>query len=276
MNSNISEVAKLWSVSQLEGLRLLRASYIKHSFKRHAHEYFVIGMVESGLQKFLYQRQLYVTPPAGLIVINPGEAHTGEAAIPSGFHYRALYPEVESLAQVASEIKNTAHGVPFFSQPVILDTQLYEEFHAFHVACEVMPLTALDYQVRYLSMLVKLITRHGDINERDIKRERYEIKRICLYIEENYAEDIQLNDLARLVYWSPYYLLRVFGKEIGLPPHKFLESVRIRKAQMLLNKKVPISEVAYATGFNSQSHFTTTFRRMIGVTPAQYAKEVNF
>src|SRR5689334_14081972 len=95
------ENATLWSVPHLNGLTLLRASFVTYAFKRHAHDYFVIGMIEAGVQKFSYQRDLFVTPPTGLIIINPGEAHTGEAAVSSGFRYRALYPEPETLRQIA-------------------------------------------------------------------------------------------------------------------------------------------------------------------------------
>src|SRR5262245_6844974 len=77
------ESAHIWQVSHLSHLSLLRANFITYAFKRHMHDYFVIGMVEEGLRKFSYQRSQYVTPPTGLIVINPGEAHTGEAAVPS-------------------------------------------------------------------------------------------------------------------------------------------------------------------------------------------------
>jgi transcriptional regulator GlxA family with amidase domain len=55
-----------------------------------------------------------------------------------------------------------------------------------------------------------------------------------------------------------------------VPPHTYLESVRIRHAQQLLVQGLALAEVAYATGFSSQSHFTDRFRRIIGVTPGAY------
>ena len=52
--------------------------------------------------------------------------------------------------------------------------------------------------------------------------------------------------------------------------------MRVREAQKRLRRGMPIADVAFATGFNSQSHLTTTFKQMIGVTPGQYAVQVNF
>lgn len=271
------ENAKLWCVPHLNNLQLLRANFVTYSFKRHMHDYFVIGMIEDGVQRFAYRRDQYVTPTTGLIVINPGEAHTGEAAIPSGFRYRALYPETEQMQQIAAEIKGRNRDIPFFSQPVIHDAALFHEFRRLHVALESVSST-LEHESRYLWALAQLIARHADPPPRPnaLKRERSEVKKLRRYLDEHYAEDVNLADLAALVNWNAFYLLRVFRSEIGLPPHAYLENVRIREAQRFLKQGLPVIEVAYQTGFSSQSHFTTTFKRLIGVTPGQYAKEVNF
>lgn len=272
----MQDKATLWSVPHLNGLTLLRADFVTYSFKRHSHDYFVIGMIEDGLQKFSYQRDLFVTPTTGLIVINPGEAHTGESAVDSGFRYRALYPEPETMQQIASEIKCRTQDIPFFSQPVIHDTDLFHSIYRLHTTLETAA-PALEQESRYLSALAHLIIRHSDthLHASAVGRERHEIKRVCAYIEDNFGQDITLSMLADLVHWNPFYLLRVFRNEMGLPPHAYLETVRIRVGQRLLKQGVPIMQVAYDTGFSSQSHFTTTFKRLIGVTPGHYAQQVN-
>lgn len=276
-NLAVHESATLWSVPQLDGLQLLRANFVTYAFKRHMHDYFVIGMIEEGVQQFAYRRSQYVTPTTGLIVINPGEAHTGESAVPAGFRYRALYPEAEIMRQIASEIKGRQTDIPFFSTPVIQDTALFEEIRRLHTNLEAN-LPALEYQSRYLWTMAQLIRRHADsrLNPNSVKRERAEVRRIRGYIDEHYGEDIKLADLTALVNWNAYYLLRVFRNEVGLPPHAYLENVRVKAAQRLLAGTLSIAEVAYTTGFSSQSHLTTTFKRLIGVTPGQYARQVNF
>lgn len=271
-----TEYATLWSVPHLDGLQLLRANFITYAFKRHVHDYFVIGMVEQGVQTFAMQRETYITPPTGLIVINPGDAHTGQAATDAGFRYRALYPEADVMQRIASEMKDRPHALPTFSQPVIDDPALFQSFRRLHRALENAD-SLLAHESRYLWTLAQLIARHADPppQSRTIKRERQAIRRIRRYIEDHYADNIRLDDLATLVHWSPYYLLRAFKKAVGLPPHAYLESVRIQQAQHYLKANMPLAQVAYQTGFSSQSHLTTTFKRIIGVTPGQYVKEVN-
>src|SRR5688572_21900114 len=99
------ENAQLWSIPHLNGLNLLRANFVTYSFKRHMHDYFVFGMVEDGVQRFDRGRSHFITLPAGLIVLNPAEPHTGEAAIEQGFRYRALYPEADTMQQIATDVR---------------------------------------------------------------------------------------------------------------------------------------------------------------------------
>ena len=88
------------------------------------------------------------------------------------------------------------------------------------------------------------------------------------------SQGISLTQLAEQVALSPYYLLRAFRAEVGMPPHAYLESVRIRHAQRLIAAGNPLAVIAVEVGFSSQSHFTHRFKQLIGVTPGQYAQGV--
>jgi AraC-like DNA-binding protein len=96
------------------------------------------------------------------------------------------------------------------------------------------------------------------------------VARACAYLEAYYAERITLSTLAAQVGLSPFHLVRVFQRATGVPPHAYLESVRIRHAQRFLRQGMAAAAVAYEVGFSSQSHFTSRFHRIIGVTPGRY------
>jgi AraC-like DNA-binding protein len=59
-----------------------------------------------------------------------------------------------------------------------------------------------------------------------------------------------------------------------MPPYAYLESVRIRQAQRLIEAGKPLVEVAVELGFSSQSHLTHRFKQIIGVTPGHYAQQL--
>ena len=268
------ESVRLWNVPQLNNLRLMRATYITYAFSRHVHDYYAIGVIESGVQTFSYRRERHFTQPHGMFLLNPDEPHDGGAATSAGFTYRVIYPEAAMMQQIAAEIVGHDRDVPFFSQSVIDDPGIYHAFQRLHVALEAEG-SALEQQSRLLMLLAKLITRYADarFQPRTLGSERREIARARSYLNEHYEQDVTLEELGQVVGLSPYYLVRIFHREVGLPPHAYLASVRIRRAQSLLTAGSPIAEVAYATGFSSQSHLTNTFKRFIGVTPSQYAHQ---
>jgi AraC-like DNA-binding protein len=71
---------------------------------------------------------------------------------------------------------------------------------------------------------------------------------------------------------SRYYFLRLFSHKMGMPPHAYLESVRLIHAKRLIKAGLSLNEIAYATCFSDQSHFINRFKQYLGVTPGQYAK----
>ena len=79
-----------------------------------------------------------------------------------------------------------------------------------------------------------------------------------------------LEKLAREVGTHPSHLVRVFRREYGLPPHRYLVGRRLDRARPLLLAGMPIADVAAATGFHDQSHLTRHFRALLGTTPGAF------
>jgi AraC-like DNA-binding protein len=136
--------------------------------------------------------------------------------------------------------------------------------------------STLECESRTLWSLTQLIKRYADVSstERPLGQEKKAIQQARRYMEENFAEAITLNQLAQQAVLSPYYFLRVFRAQVGMPPYTYLESVRIRQAQRLIQAGKPLAEVALEAGFSSQSHMTRLFKRIIGTTPGQYGQQL--
>ncbi|MGH2514636.1 MAG: helix-turn-helix domain-containing protein, partial [Ktedonobacterales bacterium] len=213
-----------------------------------------------------------VTTRGGFFILNPGEPHTGESAVETGFTYRALYPTNTHMEQVMMELRRP-DALPHFPAARIDERDIAASIHHFH-ALLASELSVLERQTRWLSLLTTLVRRYG--SERlALPAAGAEPRAVSLardYLEERYAGRVTLPQLAAQAGLSPFHLVRVFRRATGITPHAYLESVRIRHAQRLLEHgETPVS-VAFATGFSSQSHFTERFRRTLGVTPAVYAE----
>lgn len=97
------------------------------------------------------------------------------------------------------------------------------------------------------------------------------IKKAISFIEDNYKNDITLLDIAKYVNLSPYHFSRLFKEQTNYTPHQFLLNYRINYAKNLLyNSDLSIVEIAYRCGFNSDSHFVTTFKKHTGFSPKKY------
>jgi AraC-like DNA-binding protein len=254
-------------------LGLLHAVYTTHAFPRHMHDYYVVCQIEDGCQSFTYRGAKHYTGTGALIVLHPGEPHTGEPADEWGFEYRAFYPTIAHMQHAVAEVTGRAGTLPFFADVPINDPALSQAIRTLHRAlCDQSP--PLERESRLLWVLAQLMTHASDVRvpEPTPRHERRAVRQARAYLDANIAQGITLTDLAAQVHLSPYYLLRVFRDEVGMPPHAYLESVRIQQAQRLLAQGEPLAAVAHDLGFSTQSHFTTSFRRIIGVTPGQYVR----
>jgi AraC family transcriptional regulator len=92
------------------------------------------------------------------------------------------------------------------------------------------------------------------------------------YIMANLDRNPRLEQIAALVNLSPYHFARQFKAATGLPPHQFVITRRVERAQQLLSMRGEISlvEVALGAGFSDQSQLSFHFKRIVGVTPGQF------
>jgi two-component system response regulator YesN len=91
------------------------------------------------------------------------------------------------------------------------------------------------------------------------------------YIDANYDKPIGLADIARASYMSVSRLAHVFKEQMGITLIDYLTSVRIERAkQLLLATAQNCTEICFQVGYNNQSYFTRTFKRLVGVTPRQF------
>lgn len=89
--------------------------------------------------------------------------------------------------------------------------------------------------------------------------------------DARYAEPLTVADLARVAGLSPAHFSREFRRAFGEPPHRYLLTRRLERAAALLrNTDRPVTEICDAVGWASLGSFTTSFRRVHGLTPTAY------
>jgi AraC-like DNA-binding protein len=265
------EKATFWHAPDLGDLELLKATYVSHTFSRHTHPGFVIGMIERGVEAFSYRGRTHFATPGDVVIINPDTVHTGHSGDRNGWTYRMFYPSIGMMQRVAESIAGYPVDMPYFSEPVIPDRPLADKMRRLHHVLEHSD-NRLAREQGFCDVMGELLLKHAcnAPHERPLGSGDGAVRKAIARINDTLAENISLEELSRHVGLSPFYFTRLFQRRTGLPPHAYRKQRRIDLAKELLRRELPIAQVAVETGFADQSHLTRHFKHIVGVTPGRY------
>ncbi|GGL67277.1 AraC family transcriptional regulator [Streptomyces fumigatiscleroticus] len=252
-------------------LDLLTACFDRHRYAPHAHDEFTVGVTTGGLEVIAYRGECIYSGPGSIVVLEPGEVHTGGPAAPDGYAYRALYAAPALLTDGTAG----GGGLPHFRDPVIDDPELAAALRRAHTDLSAYP-DPLEAESRLPWLLTTLARRHSTARA---ARDRLPgAARLAHAVRDRLADELltppSLADLATDLGLSRYQLLRAFRTTMGIPPYAWLAQYRVNRAQCLLAAGLRPAEVAPLVGFADQAHLTRWFRRVLGVTPAAYRNSV--
>ena len=214
--------------------------------------------------------------PGNICVLGPGPVppmHVGGRTTSIFISLRPwMFPEyaADSIDPAAMRLRNT-YSVPdpqFFHIAMALNAEIEQGYPGGRLYGESLA----------AALVTHLLTRYAlDGHAIDSWRCAIGPRRLRLvldYIEQNLADDLSMSDLGAVVEMSPCRFARVFKEAVGLPPHQFVLRRRIARARGMLEAgSTPLSELAASLGFESQSHFTAVFHKLVGTTPKAYREQ---
>jgi AraC-like DNA-binding protein len=185
-----------------------------------------------------------------------------------GSDYRALL-----IPGTAFPMAPAATDGRWFPSPIIHDVDLAARFTEIHEAIETR-MSDADCEPALHDALRDLVHRHAcdGLIEASGTRDTTGARLVRDHIERYYARPIPLDEMAAIAGLGVFRLIRAFREATGLPPHAYLEQVRVGRAVSMLRDGHPVSAVAYYTGFCDQSHMTRFFKRIVGVPPGRYRR----
>ncbi len=243
MTESRGERARFWRHPGLPGVELLKAFYVRHAFGRHTHETYTIAVIESGIEEYTYRGATHRVGPGGIALVEPQEVHTGHAALPEGWRYRVLYPEVRVVAEAARDLGLPA--LPGFTGSVLDDPATARLLRTAHQATEHGDRLSASTLTR--EALHRLLSEHTRSRPPAPPRAPEPAGPVIAareLLRENLLDPPRLEELAAAVETAPFPLLRAFRAAYGLPPHAYVNQVRVHRARRLLHEGIPPAEVA--------------------------------
>lgn len=259
----MDDVAHYWRHPAVSGVDLMRARFVRHGFTRHSHETFALGVVRAGTEDMWVGGTRHVVPTGGVVLLNPDVVHTGGPADDIGWAYRVFYPTVEVVAAA------TGCADPWFTQSIVDDPVAAAVLGQAHLAAE--KADRLTSETLLTTALSLLWQRHGG-GRRTPEPAGGDAHKVRDILHARMVDPPSLGELADMVGTSRFALLRAFRARYGLPPHAYLNQLRVRRAQALLAEGTPAAAVAVAVGFADQPHLSRHFRRVVGLAPGRYQR----
>jgi AraC-like DNA-binding protein len=248
------------------GLQRLSARFGGHAYDLHRHETYAVGLTVWGAQSFHYRGNLQTSLAGQVMVIHPDEAHDGHAGAPDGFAYRMLYVDPAAIGAALGRPR-----MPFVAKAVADDPALAallgEAFADFPRILEPLAADAV------VARLAELLMSRSDpaYRRRDSRTAHRAAGRAREFLVAEAPRIVASEELEKVSGLDRFALARHFRKAFGTSPHRFQIGRRLARAQAMIARGQPLSEVAAATGFADQSHLTRHFSARFGLTPGRWA-----
>ena len=221
-------------------------------------DYYDLTFNFEGLLNYAISGKKYTLNDSDVIVIKPGEKRVRYESSDVRTQYCSINIYTDRKIDLPTHVKG---GLTFEIKQLLLMLNSCYKSHTRN----------RDKKIElYIDLILSVL-----IDNEEAKSQNSHLKKILDYIYENYAnESISLKQIAENVHLAPNYCSNLVKKELGTTIFSLIIDERILKAQeYIYESKMSLEEIARATGFNSYSYFSTTFKKRTGYSPKELKKK---
>lgn len=226
--------------------------------------------IASGKTHFLINGKMQVVGAGNMVLYRPGEPQ-------EYIYYAEDHPEVFWIHFTGFEVKNILRQHGLLDKTVFYAGTTQEYRRLFGQMIRELQLCKPFYREfasTALQQILLLLNRQLLEVDGPGSTARAEIERAVHFFNENYNQNIVIEDYVRQRHMSISWFIRGFKRYTGLPPMQYILSLRLANAKSLLEETdYNISEIAAIVGFDNPLYFSRLFRKQHGVSPAQYRKK---
>lgn len=247
----------------------------------HWHEEMELLYFTKGRAQIRCNNQEYTVEPGDLIVVNCNELHSGiNLTADVSYYCIILHPDI--LHSRGIDLCDSK-----FINPILENSILFQHFiqNDAEVTTCIQGLIQeykdrqqgyeLAVKASLYGLFVLLMRNYVDsiLTDSQVKQRMKNIQRfnkVIQYLDANSAQNLTLEQVAKMAHMSKYHFCRLFKQMTGSPLSTYLTTLRVEKAEvLLLNTSLSISEIAFQVGFKDTSYFSRMFKKSTGLTPRQ-------
>lgn len=239
----------------------------KKTMRKHSHNHFEIYFITKGNCCYFIENKVYHLIPGDIILIPEGIMHNTEYQ--NTIYTRKLISCSEYF--IPECIKSLLPSLLYlYRNPEIIESveQIFSKVEEEYANKDSL---SEDIFKCYTHMLFFLLVRHPNqyIPQQE---EKHYIDDAIHYLQNNYTQQISLQDVSGRYFVSPEHFSRVFKQKTGFNVSEYLNILRLQKAENLLKQltAAPITEIAEDCGFNDSNYFCVKFKKLYGMPPKKF------
>lgn len=253
-------------------------------FPLHWHRHLEMIAVKTGWLEIEIERNTYKVQTGSIAVVNPSQLHACYRFDPSTTLY-CLMADMDIFRSRFVESSEEQYISPLMDGQILFAPVIDESagINQLIQSCyEIFTQRPEAYQLRVKAILFEMLyqmfsqyvqTRNvkPKLHPHSLSRERVNI--ILQYVEDHYAERIQLDDLVEIVHINKYYICKIFQQYVGKTFLEYVNLVRVQKAIALITStNASMTDIAFSTGFQDINYFSRMFKRVMGISPTDLRK----
>jgi AraC-like DNA-binding protein len=220
-------------------------------------EVFAITRIERGRSEFWTHGRVWAGRPGSIVIQQPGDVHR-DVSREGSITYQMLRFPARAVEHVIGRIE--LHAC------LAADDARADAFQRLHAA-----VAAGADRFTLECLIAEGIDALAGIGD-DRQLLTRPVRRALALVRERLADPLTLDELARHAGLDKFHLCRAFRAQVGMPPHAYLTHLRIMHAKELLAAGAKPKDVAPQVGLYDQSQLNRHFRRIVGVTPGEFAR----
>lgn len=253
-------------------------------FSIHWHPEMEFTMINDGCADYSIHFQDYHVSKGDFICIQPNLLHSARIA-PKGFmHSSSFVFHLNLLGSSSADVCTLRYLTPIIEGTLIFphvvspDAPLYPElrkhFEALTECCQQkLPGYELEIKAQLFHLLRLMVTSPGAHHAESDNLHSERLKTVFHYVHTHYAENITVEDAAKLCCITTSHFMHYFKEKSGTTFNQYLNQYRLNQSALLLTQGIPAAEAAFSCGFNNLPYFYKRFREYYHMTPREFQLE---